>query len=551
MDAIKAKSGISRSLGWPFYVLTALSLSIGWGIRGNYGHEFGAMLPGALAAMAVVLTSSREDWQRRIAYFATFGAIGWSFGGSQSYMMVVAYTHSGHSPSVWYGFFGLFVIGFLWAAPGGMGTALPAYASRERLTEIFAPMSAVFGVWIVQWLWGYPWLTWTLAAAYGAREANRLLNWYDSDWISALTALLAVLAFAAIRRRYDRATYMIVHMCVGWWVAFLLLPVGGTWLLDDVLGLDIGGLRMTPPRGDNWAGCLGMTVGLLIFFARTGLAPVARVGLVTGFLGGIGFAGATMLKLLEITTGLPTNWHSVMEQTGGLLHGVALAVAMGWAVRTPPEASDEPPIRRWTEVYAVGFVLLAITYVNLVQNVEDWTRAMAPEVRGVPLRMGGLSALAWFNLGYLAVAVALLVPLVRHLKRPLPILQTSALGRGQWLYLILLWWMIVGNLGKQLTHFTGQRLITEGVVLVNAAICTLILLLSDFPRWAEAREDQPGEGRIGWGKLISAGLAAALVATTIDWGIVRAVWGDEKAPYANKHIRFGPNRTIKRPNSPA
>jgi hypothetical protein len=65
-------------------VLTALSLSLGWGIRRNYGHEYGAMIPGALAAMAVVLSSGRADWLRRIVYFAMLGALGWSFGGSMS-----------------------------------------------------------------------------------------------------------------------------------------------------------------------------------------------------------------------------------------------------------------------------------------------------------------------------------------------------------------------------------------------------------------------------------------------------------------------------------
>src|SRR3954469_22478427 len=89
---------------WPILLLTALSLSLGWGIRGNFGHEAGAMIPGALAAMAVALTSGREDWSRRVAYFGMFGALGWSFGGSMSYMQVIAYTHSGHSPSVLYGF---------------------------------------------------------------------------------------------------------------------------------------------------------------------------------------------------------------------------------------------------------------------------------------------------------------------------------------------------------------------------------------------------------------------------------------------------------------
>ena len=109
---------------FPYFFLTALSLSIGWGIRGNFGHEYGAMIPGALAAMAAVLLVGRPDWLPAIPFFAMFGALGWSFGGSISYMMVIGYTHSGHSPSVLYGFACLFVIGFLWAAPGGAGTAL-------------------------------------------------------------------------------------------------------------------------------------------------------------------------------------------------------------------------------------------------------------------------------------------------------------------------------------------------------------------------------------------------------------------------------------------
>ena len=116
-----------------FYVLTALSLWLGWGIRGNFGHEYGAMMPGALAALAAVLLSGRDDWHRRIVYFAMFGALGWSFGGSISYMQVVAYTHSGDSASVLYGFACLFVIGFLWAALGGAGTALPAVVDQEFL----------------------------------------------------------------------------------------------------------------------------------------------------------------------------------------------------------------------------------------------------------------------------------------------------------------------------------------------------------------------------------------------------------------------------------
>src|SRR5205085_2456402 len=133
-----------------FYLTVALSLSIGWGIRGNFGHETGAMIPGALAALAAIILSGREDWLARMGSFAFFGALGWSFGGSISYMQVIAYTHSGHSGSVLYGFACLFVIGFLWAAIGGASASLPAFLTREKLTDFFAPLTAVFVAWLVQ-----------------------------------------------------------------------------------------------------------------------------------------------------------------------------------------------------------------------------------------------------------------------------------------------------------------------------------------------------------------------------------------------------------------
>ena len=125
---------------WQMWLLGALSLSIGWGIRGNFGHEIGAALPGALAAMAICLTAGRSDWLERIHFFAMFGAIGWSFGGSMSYMQVVSYTHSGHSLTILYGFANLFAIGFLWAAPGGLALSLPAVLENSQLHLFFLPI---------------------------------------------------------------------------------------------------------------------------------------------------------------------------------------------------------------------------------------------------------------------------------------------------------------------------------------------------------------------------------------------------------------------------
>ena len=77
--------------------LIALSLSIGWGIRGNFGHEAGAMIAGVLSAIAVAVLSGRDDWRNRVAYFALFGGLGWGFGGSIAYMYPISFTESGHT----------------------------------------------------------------------------------------------------------------------------------------------------------------------------------------------------------------------------------------------------------------------------------------------------------------------------------------------------------------------------------------------------------------------------------------------------------------------
>lgn len=511
--------------------LTALSLSIGWGIRGNFGHEWGAMLPGALAAMAAVLVSGRDDWLRRIAYFGAFGAVGWCFGGSISYMQVIGYTHSGHAPSVLYGFACLFVIGFLWAFMGGAGFSLPAFLSRERLTAFFLPFLCIYAVWIVH-EFTYDatnvWLAHMLGSTFIARGSDyrqdEPLYWYDTDWTSVLLALITVWVYAAVRRKWDTATSLITHMTVGWWAGFLVLVVGL-------------GLRMTPPRGDNWAGCVGMVVGILVFFLRNGLHGATFTSLLTGIVGGLGFAGATMLKLLNIKTGYETNWHSVLEQSYGLINGLGVAAATLAILYRAPRVSDEPAVRRWTDPFAVGFVLLGITYLNAQKNAEEWVKRNV-----MPESMVGITVWWWFNLLYIALAVAFVLVVRAHRRKPLPILSAPWLARGQALYLLLLWWMVVANFERALPGFTAQRLVTEGVITLNAIICTVLVLL--YGASGRAAPTAGFDFRPLVRRTAALGVATFALSSLLFWGIVRAVWGDTFAGHASLHIRFGPNATV-------
>jgi hypothetical protein len=522
-----------------YVVLCGLSLSLGWGIRGNFGHSHGAMIPGALAALAAAIASGRQDWCRRAGYFGMLGALGWAFGGRMSYMQVIAYTHSGHWPSQLYGFACLCVIGFLWAALGGAWTALPACLDRKNLISLFPPTLTVLGAWLVKNLL----LPHFFAPLPSDRRHESPLYWHDTSWVDALVALGALVVYAALemavtRQRLRWGTRFLLYLACGWWLAFLVVIV----VVVDGLGINF---RMTPPRGDDWVGTLGMTLGAFCFFHRERMTTAARVALISGLFGGAGFAAATFLKLVEVRyvpliplylygeSGWQTNWHSVLEQTYGLFNGIGIGVAMYALDGETPAVSDEPRLARWTEVVAVAFTLLFVTYINLVTDIPNWI-----EHHAIPPRLHRLPSKVWFDALYAALATGVITLLIRHLRRPLEIVPESALGKAQLLYIVLMWWVVVGNWMHAIPPFTERRLVTEGVIHLNAVCCTVLAVLRARPSFAA--KETPATGRRSLTAVASAGVLALALVTGISFWGTRAIYGDEFAGQANLHVRFGP-----------
>lgn len=512
-------------LPWQMLLLCGLSLCVGWGIRGNFGHEYGAALPGALAAMALVLLSGREDWWRHVHYFALFGAIGWSFGGSMSYMMVVGYSHSPHPLTVFYGFANLFVIGFLWAALGGAGTALPAFLTHTQLSLFFVPIAAVFIGWSLQAVI----IDWIFTPRRMQRHESPLY-WFDTDWVAALVAIVSALIVALFRGGLDMGTTFVLYMGICWFGAFLLL-------------VNVFRLRMTPPRGDNWAGCVGLVIGVLGYCWRYELGGVIFATLMTGFAGGVAFSLGQLLKLICIRTGLQTNWHSVMEQTQGFLFGLGFAVAFGFILTRAPLLEVSTSFPRWIEIFAVFCVLIALTYVNYRKAAGTWVdlvESLPERFFGVPVvgwfrRSRGW--IGWFELFYIGIGIACVWLLSTHFREPLAFIPTSWLGKGQLLYLVLLWWMVIFNFERALVNFSPHRMVTEGTIILNAIICTVLVALGpqmitkqtgglfSFNNWVLQTSI--------WGIVV-------LVSTTVIFGCMKHVlYGKTHAPGAGLHIRFG------------
>ncbi len=647
-------------------LLAGLSLSIGWGIRGNFGHEYGAMIPGALTAIAVCLLSGRNDWRDRVAYFGMFGALGWAFGGSMSYMQVVAYTHSGQLASQHFGFFGLFFLGFLWAAMGGAGTAFPAVVDKERLTAIFRPLCWIFVGWFLFKKFLLLYFETLFPANYDATWSRQAAYtyWFDADWMETTAAIVALLAFelwdnraehlgrfkvallplcvgafalagflvhavlymtgldsvvadalvhyqvspdfvaaAATERglseaavlsdqlinwpnvvlffpehvgwfigaliglaayfvrfgRFGSGASLFMHMCLGWFGCFLLFPV----LLGHPIYDGEMWFRMTPPRGDNWAGVLGVVIGTVIWLIRNQYVPVVYAMLVSGIIGGLGFSGGQLIKLMGLRPGNrevtadpaiveqwthwnSANWHSILEQTYGFFNGVGIAIAMGLLATRLGRNDGKPTERRWTAVFAVAFVLFGVSYLNMFKNVLQWVKDDAlPAVMAMPLVDGvEWSAAVWFNIIFGFAALVGIFLLSRHLRQPIALVPATAVGKGQLLYIAFLATVTVMNFERALAAFSAGRLITEGVIFLNAIVAVLLIVL--LPREGKT---VPRVGLVDYGHALYRtawlGVVALLIATLGMTWVARGLYGDSFSGHAGEQFRFGDDATWK------
>ena len=652
-------------------LLIILSLSIGWGIRGNYGHEYGAMIAGALAGLAAALMSGRDDWRQRVPYFAFFGALGWGFGGSIAYMHPPSYTETGHLATQVYGFMATFFQAFLWAGLGGAATAYAATEDREKLTAIFRPLIWVFGFWTVQYLLqDTPFnVQERLFRGAGADHTwfrqRDPLYWLDSEWLEAVYALVALCLFDLWDRRFSKFAHLVgfgvagvvvgfglqrVLAASGWQEAFvsalvqpqgdvtLIDPATGAprfaveamltnwpslfgqlgphlgWIFGGVAGVSLyfyrygawrsgsallvrmagwsmivflagpvllsnlplfqhyGGFRLMPPRGDSWANILGCMIGLILHFWKAGQRPVVFVTLLSGAFGGLALTTAQFIKVLCYSPGNPrltdnpvviqawqhwrsANWHSlVLEQFAGCLYALAIVVPIGLLASRLPVRRDEPRVRPWTEIFAVVFIFNVLTYVNIVKNLEDWTAARKVSVNGAegvfrsvaemlraPLFGSlNLSAWTWFSLMWLAFAAATVLVLARHRRRPVALIPATWLGKGQLLYLMFLWLMVIANFSKALVAFSDNRIATEGTIMFNALVCTVLLLVC-ARQPDEAPAFKPADFGLYTRQAAILGVLLLVATTALYTTGIRSLYGNQSTGWGGGNLRLGPN----------
>lgn len=469
---------------WRVLLLATLAMGYGWGWRGDYGHELGAMVPGALVAMAVCLAAGRPDWWERCLVWGLFGAVGWAFGGSQSYGMVLGYTLHARFWGVAYGFACIFLIGAVWGAIGGGFLGIAMTEPRKRLNAFLGPFVAIFVAWAAL----------KLAGGTAWSEEWPPLVEYDVDWLAAVSALVVATLYWAIRR--NEAARLLAVLALGWCLGFGIL----TWLF---------GLRMTPPRSDNWSGILGMAVA---FWAYLSLRHERGPRLVMAYgclFGGLGFSVGALFLSIESVHHWPIGGWRIMEHFFGLVmgFGIALAALRLRAGDVAPAQEDAPS--RGLDYLAVLVLFPLVLGLNGQNNVNEWLDYAQQEAKmGQALTISegylGLTPHAYYIGLVLLGTVVLIWMLARNWRNRLPFVSERALGRGQLVFLVFLWMAVAVDFalkGPRMAHssvFLGQV-----VFILSALVCTWLMQgapsVGDVPeRAVGARDARWRAGRAYW-----------------------------------------------------
>ena len=462
-------------------ILAGLAMSVGWGIRGDYGHEAGAMIPGALLGLAICLASGREDWRRRAAIMGMCGAVGWAFGGQMSYGRVIGYTAASSLPDVMYGYASLFIIGGLWAGIGSAILAMSVTQPSSTLERFARPLLALGIVWVILALTG-----WT------DRLAER---WYlnDTDWVGASSALLIAGVCALLFPSDRRACALIAVLAGGWWAGYLVL-------------VGLLGLHMTPPRSDNWAGCVGLFIALLAYLRHTKDRAALTLAVYGFLIGGIGFVLGDWANMLgraqwgpigryEALQGL--DYWKWMEQLFGLVMGLGVGAAFltGVRERLSPPVEDSRMSR--LRPVALVVLLLVMTWSNFSKNVENWAKR-----DHIPPDLLGIDSTWWFLIIGALLSATVVAAIVRHHRGRFPLSPQSAFGRGQLLFLLILWVSVVAALAQALPGMSRRGAFLVHVSFwITAGVGSLIVALLKEEATYEVAEPWPASDaswRLGW-----------------------------------------------------
>ncbi len=317
---------------WQPVLFAAMAGGLGWGIRGQYGHETGAMIAGVLVSLTLVYLLCPGNSSLQVVRAVALATIAMGFGGTMTYGQTVGLTQDtplvGHWDAFRWGMLGLAIKGGIWIGFAGfflgMGLGGKRYRPFEMLKLVFIMMGAVA-------------LGWSLLNHPHDPANMRLPYFYFSDhwywepdivgkvkhrpevWGGLLFALVASITYAAVVKRDKLGRNMALWGSLG-----------------GALGFPLG---QCVQASNAW------NPG---YYSQTILAPF------TNYL----------------------NWWNTMETTFGTIMGAVLGLGL-WFNRARIDLTPDPddkPMPYWGE----GALLAAhLAFLSAVQFTEwPWADAL-------------------------------------------------------------------------------------------------------------------------------------------------------------------------------
>jgi len=304
---------------WLVMATTAMAGGMGWGIRGQYGHETGAMIAGVLVSLILVFLFCPNNNSIHVIRAAALGTIAMGFGGSMTYGQTIGLTHDtpliGNWASLRWGMIGLAIKGGVWIGFFGFFLGLGLGGKRYRSFEIFLLVIGMLTAVVVGWC---------LFNSPHDPENKRLPLLYFSDhwkWEPG------------VELKYRPEIWG------GLWCALILGIIYATLAKKDIMARN---LALWGVLG----GVLGFPIGQTLQAANAWNPEFFRQSLIGPFT-------------------QKFNWWNIMETTFGTVMGAILGLGL-WLNRHRIRISSEPdasPLSKWL---IVGLLSLHLSLLVLV-----------------------------------------------------------------------------------------------------------------------------------------------------------------------------------------
>ncbi len=310
-------------------VLTAGAAGgMGWGIRGQYGHETGAMIAGLLVGLVLVLffgSQSPSLWSTRAI---AMGLLAIGFGGSMTYGQTIGLTQNapliGDDEAWRWGMLGLAIKGGIWIGFAG--------------------------------------------CFLGMGLGNERYRWHEMLLIMISLVLLRIFGVGLLNEPFDPANQVLPR-----------IYFSADWKWEP--GADL------KPRREVWGGLLVALIGLMLYVGILRKDFLAFGMGAAGFLGGaIGFPAGQSLQSYHawhpeafregiwVWLDPLMNWWNCMETTFGFIMGATLALGL-WLQRDQisKEPSASPELPDWLDAgLIIAHCILLIVAEFVSPFVNQW-----------------------------------------------------------------------------------------------------------------------------------------------------------------------------------